>query len=113
MIVSDKSFDFIGRFAGAIAATDWPDTAPGREALDAMMAEPDKAPVSAPDTERLEAVADSVDEARRRSNERRKVREMREAERRAERARSKPVRRFSLSHNLSTQPARNEPEMDF
>lgn len=64
MVVSKPSL-FVG-LAGSIAATDWPDPAPARAALDAMMSLPSEPESVLVVDGRLERIAESLKEARQR-----------------------------------------------
>ena len=107
-----KTTPLVG-LAGAIAATDWPDPAPARVALDAMLSAPAVPAPSPVQVEHLEATVAAVSDARKR----RRVAEIvkrseREAARRAARARTRTTPHISFT-DLSTEPAHDEPEMEF
>lgn len=96
--------------AGAIAASDWPDPTPARDALDAMLATPTESATPVVGVDRLAEAVESLDRARRRRQEKERFeRQKREAVHRAARARNIPTPRVSSTN----QPARNEPEMEF
>lgn len=99
--------------AGAIAATDWPDPAPARAALDAMLSSPAAPAPPTVDVEHLEATVAAVSDAQKRRRDAEIVkRREREAARRAARARTRTTPHIHIP-DLSTEPAHDEPEMEF
>ena len=107
-----KPSPFAG-LAGSIAATDWPDPAPARAALDAMMSLPSELESVRVEDGRLERIAESLKKARqRRMAEEEHERKKREAAQHAAIARRIRASREALA-NQQSEPARNEPEMEF
>lgn len=107
-----KTSPLVG-LAGAIAATDWPDPAPARAALDAMLSAPAAPAPPHVDVGHLEDTVAAVSDARKRRRAAEIVkRREREAARRAARVRTRTTPHISIP-DLSTEPARDEPEMEF
>lgn len=107
-----KPSPFVG-LAGSIAATDWPDPAPAKAALDAMMSLPSEPESVRVEVGRLARVAESLETARqRRVADEEHERKKREAAHQAVIARRIQASREAHANHQS-EPARPEPEMEF